>query len=286
MKPRTFFRPGSLTFFAVASIAMLAASLAWSAPPEVLRLQGTITSLEGAPVEDGDYVFRAEIYDGAGPGATLLYEQEVTATVSGGAYTLVLFPDQAGDLSDTFTEGPRFLEITVVSGPPGPIGETLQPRQEIASVPFALNASGGSWSSGDIKIAAYDPTSPPSGWLNCDGDLYDGSQPEYADLYDAIGEAFNIGGEIGDQFRVPDMQGKFPAGHDSDGNGNEDFAEIGQEGGDKSHDHGGDASMSGGDQTAKRGGYDATAAKVDHTHTLNSDDHIPPYMTVGFLIKL
>jgi hypothetical protein len=240
--------------------------------------------LEGVSVGDGNYVFRADVYDGTGPSANLVYGQDVTATVSGGAYTLVLSPVQAGDLNDAFTEGPRFLETTVLSGPSGAINETLQPRQEIASVPFALNASGGSWSPGDIKIAATDPTNPPTGWLNCNGDVYDGSQPEYGDLYAAIGDAFNVGGEPGEHFRVPDLRGKFPAGHDDAGD--EEFNEIGDTGGSESHDHGGESSMGGASQSVKRGPYENYGSHLDHTHTLNSDAHVPPYVTVGFLIKL
>jgi microcystin-dependent protein len=251
----------------------------------MLRFQGTITSLAGAPVEEGNHDFDVRICDASCN--TVYYQQSVTAEVSGGAYTLVLSRAQAGALNAAFTEGPRYLEITVVSGPSGPIGETLQPLQQIASVPFALNASGasGSWSPGDIKIAAYDPTSPPEGWLNCNGDVYDGALPEYADLYAAIGTAFNTGGETGDQFRVPDLRGRFPAGyHFPVGDAEGDFAAIGETGGNKSHDHGGVTAVT--TSHSERGTQpDMRAAHRNHTHPINADTHVPPYVTLGFLVK-
>jgi hypothetical protein len=121
------------------ALALGAAGGAAAAPPELVRVQGTLGALAGAPVADGDYVLRAEIYDAAA-GGQLLYAQEQLVPVMGGAYTLLLAPAVPGELAAAFSEAPRFLEVSVVSGPGGPIGETLL-RQEVASVPFALNSA-------------------------------------------------------------------------------------------------------------------------------------------------
>jgi microcystin-dependent protein len=53
----------------------------------------------------------------------------------------------------------------------------------------------------------------PSGWVLCDGQQYDGSNPTYERLFQAIGQRF---GGSGTNFRVPDMQKRFPIGQSSD----------------------------------------------------------------------
>ncbi len=108
-------------------------------PPEVVRFHGVISSLGGQPVTDGSYVFRAAIYSHASTGTAVWTSADTTVSVAGGAYTLTLFPATTGELSAAFSESSRFLEITVVSGPGGPVNEVLMPRQEIASVPYAMS---------------------------------------------------------------------------------------------------------------------------------------------------
>lgn len=51
-----------------------------------------------------------------------------------------------------------------------------------------------------IKFAAGDP---PDGYLECAGQTV--SQTTYADLYDLIGTDYNIGGEPGGTYRLPDL---------------------------------------------------------------------------------
>lgn len=124
----------------VACAGLVGAASAAAAPPELVRLQGTLTQLAAGPARDGDYLLRAEVFDAA-VGGTSLYAQDVVVSLVGGSYTLVLSPGTPGELAAAFAGAPRFLELSVLSGPDGPIGETLL-RQEIGSVPFALNAAG------------------------------------------------------------------------------------------------------------------------------------------------
>jgi hypothetical protein len=123
----------------LAALLLASAAQAGAAPPELVRLQGTLDALGGGPVADGDYLLRAEIFDAAVAGQRL-YAQEALVPLVGGAYTLLLAPALPGELAAAFSDAPRFLELTVVSGPGGAIGERLL-RQELGSVPFALNAS-------------------------------------------------------------------------------------------------------------------------------------------------
>lgn len=55
-------------------------------------------------------------------------------------------------------------------------------------------------------------TTPDTGYVWCDGALYDGANATYAALYAAIGTTFNTGGETGDEFRVPNLNGRSPMG--------------------------------------------------------------------------
>lgn len=56
----------------------------------------------------------------------------------------------------------------------------------------------------------------PNGVLPCDGSTV--SQTTYANLFATIGTTFNIGGEAGGTFRLPDMRGRSPMG-DGTGSG-------------------------------------------------------------------
>ena len=60
-------------------------------------------------------------------------------------------------------------------------------------------------------IAPFAMTSPPTGWLACDGSAYNSSTlTQYASLYTAIGNTW--GGSDGTDFQVPDLEGAFLRG--------------------------------------------------------------------------
>lgn len=73
-----------------------------------------------------------------------------------------------------------------------------------------LNAGG----SPTGMIAAFGNSTPPTGWLLCDGSAV--SQTTYADLYSIIGTTFNTGGEGAGNFRLPDLKGRLPIGNGQD----------------------------------------------------------------------
>ncbi len=50
----------------------------------------------------------------------------------------------------------------------------------------------------------------PQGFLTCNGDVVLIS--EYQNLYNIIGETYNIGGESSGEFRLPDLRGRAPIG--------------------------------------------------------------------------
>lgn len=62
-------------------------------------------------------------------------------------------------------------------------------------------------------IAPYGGTSAPATWALCDGTVV-ARAGTYASLFAVIGTAYNLGGESGSDFRLPDLRGRVPVGVD------------------------------------------------------------------------
>jgi microcystin-dependent protein len=62
-------------------------------------------------------------------------------------------------------------------------------------------------------VLAFARQTPPSGWAECAGQLL--VKTAYPNLFAAIGEAFNVGGEAATDFRLPDLRGEFIRGWDN-----------------------------------------------------------------------
>jgi hypothetical protein len=260
----------------VAGLIAAFAANAQAAPPEVIRFQGTITSLLGGPAPDGQYVLHARIYEDAG-GTQLVYDAgEMTVPVVGGAYALVLSPATAGDLAEAFADSPRFLEIEVVSvnGQMLQPAEILLPRQEIASVPYALNGSGSGVPTG--TVVPFAGAVAPSGWQLCDGSEVD--RTAFSDLFAVVGETYGPGDGT-TTFNLPDLRGRVPFGLDP---GDTDFDSLAESGGSKNHNH----SMGTSTQTIgtniEAGNY---FAHRDHKHNLGNGGNVPPYVVLNWIIK-
>lgn len=160
---------------------------------------------------------------------------------------------------------------------------------------------------GDFKLTGYDPSSPPEGWLPCDGEAV--SRTTYAALFAKIGTAFGVG-DGSTTFNVPDFRGNVPVGFDS---ADSDYDTVGKTVGEKehtlveaeipAHDHGAsgththnipvyDNTGSGNKPRAAQGSFDGTAVTAgggDHTHASfgggGAHENRPPSLTVGYLIK-
>lgn len=70
-------------------------------------------------------------------------------------------------------------------------------------------------------VVAYMGTTPPAGWLMCDGSLLSKTNPAYANLFGVIGKSC---GETTTSFRVPDLRGRFLRGVDGGANRDPDRA--------------------------------------------------------------
>ena len=64
-------------------------------------------------------------------------------------------------------------------------------------------------------INSYGGAVAPTGWLLCNGAVI--NRITYADLFTAIGTNFNVGGEPGTDFRIPDLRGIFQRGAGTSG---------------------------------------------------------------------
>jgi len=115
----------------VAGAFLLPAVASAAQPPAELPVQGYLSQADGAPV-DGEVTMQLAIYDsdGEGDGGNELHSEMVTAQVRDGSFTTHLAPD---DLSMFRNNSNLWLEITVD-------GETIEPRMQLATVPYAANA--------------------------------------------------------------------------------------------------------------------------------------------------
>jgi microcystin-dependent protein len=71
----------------------------------------------------------------------------------------------------------------------------------VVAIPTAIPVGG---------YMSYAGVAAPAGWLLCDGNSYDGSNPLYAALWAVIGNIY--GGTSITNFKVPDMRGRIPVG--------------------------------------------------------------------------
>lgn len=80
-------------------------------------------------------------------------------------------------------------------------------------------------------IAATARGTAPASWALCEGQIV-AQAGTYAALFAAIGTAYNTGGEGAGNFRLPNLKGRVPAGHDA---AQTEFDTLGESGGAKTH---------------------------------------------------
>jgi len=112
--------------------------------PELMSYQGVLVQNNGIAVPDGVYDLRFRLFDQQ-TGSTHLFEQTLSAQVVHGLYNVILSSNGSYDLGDVVTVNPQlFMEVTVMASPPAvPTNVTLLPRQQLASVPYALSETTG-----------------------------------------------------------------------------------------------------------------------------------------------
>ena len=105
---------------------------------------------------------------------------------------------------DTFTDDDNFGTVS---------GSTLASSESIKAYVDA-QVGGTALPPGVIWDWAGSST-PPAGWLICNGSLLD--RTTYPNLFSAIGTTYNTGGESSAQFRIPDLRERVTSGVDSSG---------------------------------------------------------------------
>lgn len=176
-------------------------------------------------------------------------------------------------------------------GPAGPVGP-----------------AGGTMPAGSIM--AYASTTPPSGWVACDGASY--ATATYPNLFAVIGYSF---GGSGANFNVPNLKGRTVVGIDA---AQTEFDVVGEAGGSKTHTHAthsnhgnhGDHQHWNDFYTSGPSGVEVTqqiaviaVASSGHAHQVqgftqaagavahdahsahDSPSHLPPYMALPYIIK-
>lgn len=88
-------------------------------------------------------------------------------------------------------------------------GSTLEGKTTVQEALVALASSGPTlFPPGAVTM--YAGATAPTGWLFCDGSVV--SAADYTDLFAAIGNTHNVGGEAAGSFRLPDLRGRTPIG--------------------------------------------------------------------------
>ena len=163
----------------------------------------------------------------------------------------------------------KIQDIVVEAGPPLD-GEFI--KYNSGSGEFEFSSAPGISSSGPIgSIIPFGSTTPPTGFLNCDGS--DVSRTTYADLFAVIGTTFGVG-DGSTTFTLPDLRQRFPLGKADSGTG----STLGSTGGAIDHVHqGGSHSHDMGNHTHNVGahyhglGTLGLVSSGDHDHSINHD---------------
>jgi hypothetical protein len=182
--------------------------------PALVNYQGRLTDQTGAPLTAGLYAIQFKLWDDPllTNAADLVWAQQQNVAVqSNGIFDVILgssagspipgLSPTANSLSLAFTQSNRFLGITVVVSNGVPLSSTseIMPRQQLLTVPFAVQAQQASSLASNFAdmlcppgtVVAYMGNSSPAGWLLCHGSAI--SRTNFASLFAVIGSATGAG---------------------------------------------------------------------------------------------
>src|SRR6266576_1731064 len=166
---RKRFAPIALTIVSLWNLTLTA--LAQSVP-SLINYQGRLTDQTGAPLAVGSYGIEFRLWDSPTATATnyLIWAQKRNGAVqANGVFDVILgaaggsaIPGAAtNDLASAFGSSNRFLGVTVVSsnGVSVPSASEILPRQQLLSVPFALETQTAAALISDLANALCPPGS-------------------------------------------------------------------------------------------------------------------------------
>jgi microcystin-dependent protein len=209
--------------------------------PQIINYQGRITS-NGSPFTgNGQFKFALVSSDGttsywSNNGTSANGDEPaaaVTLPVAAGLYVAPLGDTAIGGMQavppSVFGNTHVFLRVWFNDGTNG--SQLLAPDQRVASVGYAMMAAGvqnGAITTAMIApgavtaeklaadssipagtVVAFAGTTAPTGWALCNGQTLDGTQPQFAALFSAIGQTY---GGTGNNFLLPDLRGRVVIG--------------------------------------------------------------------------
>ena len=180
------------------------------------KFQGFADTPEGEALKREAVTVKFTIYPKTGTGFVFVEEQQVVTDAYGIFYATVgeINPDDFLKINFTAKSADYWMKVEVKKTVAG-VYTTISDN-ELAATPYARCAENGV-PVGTIMPFAGALDKIPEGWLLCDGTEYDGSAPEYEQLYNVIG---NTWGGSGTAFNVPALSGVFLRGLDN-GTGND-----------------------------------------------------------------
>jgi hypothetical protein len=225
--------------------------------PKLINYQGKLTDATGLPLAGdagGTFRLKFEIFAQA-DGGSAVWAEERDVVVIGGIFNVALggaggdeVVGISNDIGEAFAGPSRFLQTTIVSGPTITEAQTLAPRQQLASTPFAmvsqtadraavadraivasvaeslipelvklLNPPGTIITyAGDVGNDTGGLIEPIPGYLLCNGAVIDGAalDGKYSALRTALGNAWGNGGNAANLqvVNLPDLRGVFLRG--------------------------------------------------------------------------
>jgi microcystin-dependent protein len=203
----------------IAFLFLFSAISLFAQSPALINYQAVVRDASGNLITSGTISLGISIHDAITGGNQLYFETHNGITPNAFGVVNVLIGGgtviSGNFLMINWGNGNKYLQVYVNSNPIGS-------RTQMVSVPYALyantadtanyattalNASSATMANNinlPGSIMAYGGTTPPAGWLLCDGTSY--SVNQYPNLYAVIGA--NFGGQPG-VFNVPDFRGRF-----------------------------------------------------------------------------
>ena len=240
-----------LVFIVCVSLISSYTVVADQAVPIGVVYQGRLHNAAAEVVPDGSgYEIEIRLWTIPSGGTTPLWAARYSdVPVKNGAFNIILGGENGDniesaatrDLQTAFSTAPTtYLGLTLARDAEGkPVSSTseLLPRQQLLSVPYAMQASLLSGKRIDEitpagTVVAFAGDNPPPDWILCDGRTL--SSSTFARLYAAIGETWGDGGDgTGGLFNIPNLLGRTVVGA---GTGTQlTPRELSESGGEESH---------------------------------------------------
>lgn len=209
------FKQSILTIWGLV-IALCLSLNAFAQVPQAFNYQAVARDIDGDPIQSQPVNIRLSILQGSPAGTIVYQESHATSTNALGLFSLRIGQGNVleGDFAQiNWINDDYFLQVEVEdNGNFQNLGTS-----QFLSVPYAITAQRIGDPSGSGPgvvpvgtVVAYMGTTPPEGWLLCDGSIK--SRTEFSALFSVIGTS--CGSPDSSGFNLPDLRGRFLRGVD------------------------------------------------------------------------